>query len=69
MTKRTINRAIKHLGLEIQNNRDGYSYFTSLKTGEQVGMSVYVCYLNSYSLKRWVGEAIYAAANPDRMSY
>jgi len=72
MTKRTINRAIRHLGIEIQNNRDGYSYFTSIlpaNYGEQVGMSVYVCYLNSYSLKRWVGEAIYAAANPDRMSY
>ena len=67
MTKRTINRAIKHLGIEIQNDRDGYSYFTSIlpaNYGEQVGMSVYVCYLNSFSLTRWVAEAEHASANP-----
>jgi hypothetical protein len=32
--------------------------------GEQVGMSVYVCYLNSFSLTRWVAEAEHAIANP-----
>jgi len=58
MTKATINKAIKHLGIEIQNTRgDGYSYFTSLKDGNQVGDSVYVCYLNQLTLEQWIKEA------------
>jgi hypothetical protein len=69
MNKKTINRAIAHLGIEIQNNRDGYSYFTSLETGDQIGHSVMVCYLNSYTLDEWVSEANWAKANPDPMSY
>lgn len=57
MNKRTINRALRPLGLEIQNNRDGYSYFTSRRFGHQIGASVFVSYLSSLPLDRWVDEA------------
>jgi hypothetical protein len=58
MTKAKINRAIKHLGLEIQGNRrDGYHYFTRLDNGDQQGQSVPVCYLRQASLAQWVSYA------------
>lgn len=61
-TKRTINAALRQAGLpvEIQNNRDGYSYFTSTLTGAQVGESVYVCYLKQQTVERWVDDARHA---------
>jgi hypothetical protein len=62
MNKRTINQAIKHLGVEIQNNRDGYSYFTGLVEGHQIGQSVYICYLNMLTLAEWVERAADAVA-------
>ena len=63
-TKRSINASLRRAGLdiEIQNNRDGYSYFTSLTTGEQVGRSVYVCYLNQSSVEEWVEDGRHAIA-------
>lgn len=61
MNKRTINARIKRLGVEIQNKRGGgYSYFTSLTTGEQIGESVPVCYLNHLTAERWEEEAVCA---------
>jgi len=55
MTKNRINRAIKHLGLEIVGKRgDGYFYFCDLQEGNQVGESVLVCYLNQCTLGEWV---------------
>lgn len=58
MTTRAINRAIRHLGLEIIHQRgSGYSYFLSLAHGGQVGESVYVCYLNQLTVAQWVLEA------------
>lgn len=55
MTKNQINRAIKHLGLEIVGARgDGYFYFCDLESGAQVGESVMVCYLNQCTLQEWV---------------
>jgi hypothetical protein len=58
MTTSKINRAIKHLGLEIVHKRgSGYSYFLDLTTGDQLGDSVAVCYLNQLPLNRWVEEA------------
>ncbi len=57
MNKRTINRALRPLGLEIQNKRDGYSYFTSRRFGHQIGESVFVAYLSSLPLSRWVDKA------------
>ena len=65
MTKRKINSAIKHLGVEIQNNRDGYSYFT--RDGVSIGDSVMVCYLNQLTLEEWIGEAEYAIAEEGTM--
>ena len=60
MTKRTINAAIKHLGLEIQHERgSGYCYFT--RNDITVGDSVMVCHLNHLSLEEWVIEAKLAA--------
>lgn len=64
MTTSKINRAIKHLGLEIVHERgSGYSYFLDLETGDQVGDSVLVCYLNQLPLNRWVKEAEEARNN------
>ena len=62
INKRSINAAIRKAGLpvEIQNNRDGYSYFTSTVDGSQVGESVMVCYLCQLSIDKWVEEARYA---------
>jgi hypothetical protein len=58
MSTNKINKAIKHLGLEIVHQRgSGYSYFLDLKTGNQIGNSVPVCYLNQLPLTRWVEEA------------
>lgn len=59
MTKKTINKHIKHLGLEIVGNGDGYFYFCDLEDGHQVGDSVLVCYLNQLSLDQWIKEAEY----------
>ena len=57
-----INAALKRAGLpvEIQNNRDGYAYFTSTLTGAQVGESVFVCYLNQQTVGEWVADARHA---------
>jgi hypothetical protein len=58
MTKAKINRAIRHTRLEIVGTRgDGYFYFLDLTTGNQVGESVMVCYLNQLPLQQWVAEA------------
>jgi hypothetical protein len=58
MTTTKINKAIKHLNLEIIHQRgSGYSYFLDLTSGDQIGDSVPVCYLNQLSLSRWVEEA------------
>ena len=64
INKRSINAALKRAGipLEIQNNRDGYSYFTSTVTGGQIGESVMVCYLNQQSIDGWVSDARNALA-------
>lgn len=58
MTTTTINRAIRHLNLEIIHERgSGYSYFLDTSTGAQIGASVQVCYLNTLTLEQWVQEA------------
>ena len=58
MTTSQINRAIRHLNLEIIHQRgSGYSYFLDTSTGDQIGASVPVCYLNTLSLEQWVQEA------------
>jgi hypothetical protein len=52
-----INRAIKHLGLELVRG-DGYFYFVSLDPAVgQVGESIMVCYLNQQALARWIEDA------------
>ena len=66
-SKRQINIAIKHLGLEIQNNMNGYSYFTHIEDGTDlaghvVGESIYVCYLNQQTVGEWVKDAEIAMA-------
>lgn len=61
MTTAKINRAIRHLGLEIVHERgSGYSYFLDTTTGDQIGESVQVCYLHHLSLHQWVEEAKHA---------
>ena len=64
INKRSSNAALTRAGipLEIQNNRDGYSYFTSTVTGGQIGESVMVCYLNQQSIDGWVSDARNALA-------
>lgn len=64
MNKQTINRAIKHLSLEVQGNRtDGCFYFTDITTGEQIGDSVYICYLKQFSIQQWIDAASSARTN------
>lgn len=61
MTTAKINRAIKKYNLEIVHQRgSGYSYFLDLITGNQVGDSVPVCYLNQQTLDKWVNDAQWA---------
>ena len=61
MTSKRINRAIKHTGLKITYTRgDGYFYFTDIDDFT-VGDSVYVCYMNQFSLGQWVEQAEEAA--------
>jgi hypothetical protein len=57
LTRKTVNKAIAHLGLEIQDNGDGYFYFTDTTTGDVVGDSVFACRLNFNSLPVWIMEA------------
>ena len=61
ITSRAINAAIRAAGLnvEIINNRDGYSYFLD-RDGNQVGESVYICYLNQQTVDEWVEHARHA---------
>ena len=61
ITSRSINSALRAagLGVEIVNNRDGYSYFLD-RDGNQVGESVYICYLNQQTISEWVEHARYA---------
>lgn len=60
MTKQRIDAAIKHTGLELTYTRgDGYFYFLDGE-GNQVGDSVYVCYMNQLPLDQWVLEAEHA---------
>tara|TARA_R110002110_G_scaffold74463_5_gene196985 strand:+ start:1386 stop:1646 length:261 start_codon:yes stop_codon:yes gene_type:complete len=71
-SKRQINRYIRHHGVEIQNNRDGYSYFTALAdtdrwiAGQQIGESVYICWLSQVSVAYWVSEAVSAVGHGPR---
>jgi len=55
MTTARINKAIKHLGLQIIKG-NGYAYFLDFD-GNQVGESVMVCYLKSLPLDRWIQQA------------
>jgi len=58
----SVNRAIRHLGLQVQHKRgSGYFYFTSLTTDSQVGKSVFILrYFNQQPLRAWVRDAEYA---------
>ena len=63
MTKKRINARIKDTGLTVVGTRgDGYFYFIDA-IGNQVGLSVYVCYLNRLSLDEWAYEAQQALAS------
>ena len=56
LTTAKINRAIKHLNLEVVRG-NGYSYFLDLDSKDQIGESVMVAALSQYSLDRWIEEA------------
>ena len=69
MTTAKINKAIKHLNLEIIHQRgSGYSYFLDLTTGNQIGDSVPICYLNQRSLEGWIDEAEHAIEEHEKMA-
>jgi hypothetical protein len=57
MTTARINKAIRHLNLEVVGNGDGYFYFVDTVTEYQRGESVMVPYLNRLSLQQWIEEA------------
>jgi hypothetical protein len=62
LNKRIIDKAIKHLDLQIIHERgSGYFYFVSLKTDTTVGESVYVCYYDHLTLQQWLDRAEEAA--------
>ena len=64
MTTQRINRAIAHLDLEIVYTRgDGYFYFIDTNTGDQIGDSVFVCYMNQLTIEQWVNTATFARNN------
>lgn len=66
MTKREINRAIRHTGLTIQGNRGaGYFYFTD-EIGDQIGDSVMIYALRHQPLHRWVEDAEFAQSQGRR---
>ena len=54
--KDRINRAIKHLGLEIEKG-PGYCYFTHERDGALNADGVMVPYYNHLSIEQWVEEA------------
>lgn len=58
-----INRAIRHTGLKVVAcpRNGGYSYFLDLKTGNQIGSSVYVNRQTQLAIPQWVAEAETAA--------
>jgi len=52
-----VNRAIRFIGIKLVRG-DGYFYFVSLNRDiGQVGDSVMVPYVNSFTLHRWIWEA------------
>ena len=57
-----VNRAIRHLGVELIRGDDGsYFYFSLLNSDVgQVGEEIYRVYLNQAGLARWVSDAEYA---------
>lgn len=57
-----VNRAIKHLGVELVRGDDGsYFYFSSLHPDVgQIGEEIYRAHLNQTGLARWVSDAEYA---------
>ena len=59
MKIKTINKAIRPLGVEIIHDpRHKYSYFLDLNTGCQVGEgSAWGCCLSDLTLEQWVTEA------------
>jgi hypothetical protein len=60
-TKAEINRLIRQFRLEIVGTRgDGYFYFLDLDTGDQIGDSIFVCYLSNMTLAQWISDAEYA---------
>ena len=55
-----VNRAIRHLGVELVRE-DGHFYFSSLNSDVgQVGEEIYRAHLNQAKLARWVSDAEYA---------
>ena len=55
-----VNRAIRHLGVELVRE-DGHFYFSSLNSDVgQVGEEIYRAHLNQAGLARWVSDAEYA---------
>jgi len=53
-----IDRAIKHLGVELVRG-SGYFYFTRLGSGftDVIGEAIYVRYLKQQTLARWIRDA------------
>ena len=55
-----VNRAIRHLGVELVRG-EGYFHFVSLHPDVgQIGEEIYRAHLNQTGLARWVSDAEYA---------
>lgn len=68
LTKKKINAAIAHTGLEVVGNTGaGYFYFLD-SNKDQAGESVYVNALNHLPLELWVHQAEYACKDLNEQS-
>jgi len=72
MTKKQINEAIKHLGLEVAGRAgDGCYYFVDVETDTAVSHAnpVYVGSMSHLNKSQWIEEAESAAKIRDEIAY
>ena len=72
MTKKQINNAIKHTGLEVAGKRgDGCYYFVDIETNSTIDgcESIYIGSMKHFKKSQWVEEAEEAAKIRDERAY
>ena len=72
MTRKKINEAIKHLGIEVAGKAgDGCYYFLDLETGHAISQAepVYIGSMSHLNQSQWIEEAESAAKIRDEIVY